>query len=331
MKNQNIQNHFSIKKATIAAALVLSQYAAWAQDAAPKASEKAGELNNILMWVFLIIIAVLLLGTSYIVSNTMRLYRDLLTESYAKEHGITLPLPSVSEAKESIFSKIWYQLTGTGAVAIEKEKDIMIEHPHDGIYELDNQLPPWWINMFYITIVFAVFYIGYYHFYHNGERGQIYEYKAAVKVGEIQKAAAAEKQANAVNENNVVALTDAKILDGAKSIFIEKCAACHGQKGEGGVGPNLTDEFWLHGGSVKNIFGTIKNGVPAKGMIAWKDQVRAADIQALASYILTLNGTNPPNPKAPQGEKYVPEAAAPAATDTTKIPAPAKTEAAKSK
>ena len=114
-------------------------------------------------------------------------------------------------------------------------------------------------------------------------------------------------QANAVNENTVAALTDQKSLAFGQEIFISKCAACHGQKGEGTVGPNMTDEYWLHGGSIKNIFRTVYNGVPDKGMISWSNQLRPSEIQAVSSYILTLKGTNPPNPKAPQGDKYVPE------------------------
>ena len=85
-------------------------------------------------------------------------------------------------------------------------------------------------------------------------------------------------------------------------IFKSFCAACHGQKGEGTVGPNFTDEYWIHGGGIQNVFKTIKYGVPDKGMIAWAAQLKPADMQKVASYILTLKGTNPPNPKAPQGE-----------------------------
>jgi cytochrome c oxidase cbb3-type subunit III len=106
-----------------------------------------------------------------------------------------------------------------------------------------------------------------------------------------------------VNENTVAALTDQQNLGVGKVIFLEKCAVCHGQKGEGGVGPNMTDDYWLHGGAIKNIFTTIKYGVPDKGMISWKEQLRPSEIQAVASYLLTLKGTNPPNPKAPQGVK----------------------------
>jgi cytochrome c oxidase cbb3-type subunit 3 len=213
-------------------------------------------------------------------------------------------------------------MTGTGAVAIENEKDILIEHPHDGIYELDNRLPPWWVNMFYVTILFSVAYLGYYHF-GGGGKLQLDEYKEEMKAGEVQKAMAADKAANAVNENNVVALKDAPALETGHKIFIEKCAACHGQKGEGGVGPNMTDDYWLHGGSIKDVFRTIVNGVPDKGMIAWNTQLRPAEIQSVASYILTMRGTNPPNAKAPQGTLVT------ATSDTTAMAKPAADTTAK--
>jgi cytochrome c oxidase cbb3-type subunit III len=309
-----MKDFFQNKKTIAALVLVLCSNFVWAaEEAAVAVSPEVGQFKDTMLWLFLGSVTALLLGAVYMVSTTMKLYRDLLSEAYAKEHGITLKPVIVEKAKDNIFSKIWYQLTGTGAVAIEREADIMLAHPHDGIYELDNKLPPWWVNMFYITIVFAVAYIGYFHFYQDGERGQLYEYKEAMKEGEVLKALAADRDANSVNETNVVASTKPTDLDAGKAIFIEKCAACHGQKGEGGVGPNMTDEYWLHGGSIKNVFGVVKNGVPAKGMIAWKDQLRPAQIQAVSSYILTLKGTNPPNAKAPQGEKYqeVVDAAAP--------------------
>ena len=247
--------------------------------------------------------------------------QDIVLTAIAKEEGRdVINIIKEQAAKETWFDKVKFQLFGTGAVAIEKEQDIMIDHPHDGIFELDNKLPPWWVSMFYATIVFAVVYFAYYHFFDIG-KGQIAEYKEEMRKGDILKAQAAEHQANMVNENSVVEVTEKVGLDQGKDIYIGKCAVCHGQKGEGGVGPNMTDDYWLHGGDIKKVFAVVKNGVPEKGMIAWKDQLRAVDMQNVSSYILTLRGTNPPNPKAPQGEKYVPgEAGATSgvAVDSTK-------------
>lgn len=319
------------KQHIIAAALWLfSATAALAADPAPAAkAATTDQLGNTMQWLFLGAIGVLTAVVAYVVMQTMHLYQDLLSTAIAKEQGKEVAEVILERAKtnQSWLDKVRFQLFGTGAVAIEKEADIMIDHPHDGIYELDNRLPPWWVSMFYATIIFAVGYLAYYHYFYP-DQNMLAEYKESVRKADILKADVAERQANLVNEKSVVALTDKKDLSAGQDIFVGKCAACHGQKGEGGVGPNMTDEYWLHGGSIKNIFSTVKYGVPDKGMISWQGQLSAKEIQNVSSYILTLKGTNPPNPKAPQGTIYTPEAggadSTAAKTDTTKVAAPAK-------
>jgi len=186
----------------------------------------------------------------------------------------------------------------TKAVPIERESEILFDHEYDGIRELDNQLPPWWVYMFYATIVFAVFYMWYYHINQDG-KVQENEYKQELVDAEILMKQMSEK----VNENTATLLTDASRVSKGAEIYTQNCKACHGAKGEGTVGPNLTDDYWLHGGDIKQIFKTIKYGVPQKGMISWQAQLSPSQIQEVASYITTLRGTNPPNPKDPQGEK----------------------------
>jgi cytochrome c oxidase cbb3-type subunit 3 len=115
-------------------------------------------------------------------------------------------------------------------------------------------------------------------------------------------------RADLVDEKSVVTLTDEAALDKGKTIFISYCAACHGTQGEGGVGPNMTDNYWIHGGDIKDLFRVVKYGVPEKGMISWKSQLSPVQMQQVSSYILTLVGTNPPNQKEPQGELYEPAA-----------------------
>lgn len=302
-----MKNYIKIIASTSALLLFSTALIAQTTVKAAVKTDGAQEFTHIIQLVFFGAIAALAITSAWLALRTINMYRDMLTVANAKLEGREIPIeeptPSVVEG---FLSKIWYQLTGTGAVAIEKEKDILIDHPHDGIYELDNQLPPWWVNMFYITIVFSIGYFAYYHYFDAGKL-QLDEYKDEMRIGEIQKIVAADLQANAVNENTVIALTDQKSLASGQEIYIAKCAACHGQKGEGTVGPNMTDEYWLHGGSIRNLFHTVYNGVPDKGMIAWNSQLRPSEIQAVSSYILTLKGTNPPNPKAPQGDKYVPE------------------------
>lgn len=203
---------------------------------------------------------------------------------------------------EAFSFDVWWKSL-TGAVPLEKEEVILLSHNYDGIRELDNHLPPWWKYLFYATIVFSIFYMLDYHVWKSSPL-QEDEYLQEVSVAEKQIEAFQAKNANSIDESSVKLLvTDTKAVAKGKEVFAGNCVACHGALGEGGVGPNLTDEYWLHGGTVKDIFKTIKNGVPEKGMISWKATLKPNQMQDVANYILSLVGTNPPNGKAPQGEK----------------------------
>ena len=280
------------------------------------------------------------------------------------------------------------------------EKDVLMDHDYDGIQELDNDLPPWWLWLFYITIAWAVIYMIHYHVLRTGD-SQITEYHKEMdpnwtpaqdarqagsglfyhspfynskgdmtprlrqerKLAELKaaeekaKLAAADKgeesatgsaditslsfdellkaamrKADPANleklqtafpeiyasldqkpaegagsskpaEPKIEALTDAASLGEGKAIYTKNCASCHGNEGQGGIGPNFTDDYWLHGAGMNNVVHTINNGVPAKGMISWKPILKEDEILKVASYILSLHGTNPPNPKKPQGDK----------------------------
>jgi len=193
----------------------------------------------------------------------------------------------------------------TDSVPIEQEEEIMTDHSYDGIHELDNNLPPWWVWGFYGTIIFAFVYLMYFQF--MGGPNSTQEYIAEVEQAEVEKAAFMATMANSIDETNVTLIADAGRLEKGKSIFVTNCAACHGESGgsmPGGVGPNLTDEYWIHGGGISDLFKTIKYGVPTKGMISWESQLSPSQIQDVSSYILSLVGTNPPNAKEPQGELY---------------------------
>lgn len=221
-----------------------------------------------------------------------------------KEHGIEV----MKEVKlldktpwwKKVYDKSW------NLVPVEKEKDILLDHNYDGIRELDNVLPPWWVAMFWICVFYGFGYLSYYHIWDKGLSSRE-EYAAEVEYAEVQVAQFLAKQADQVDENNVAIVEDDNKLALGEAVYLANCAACHGQKGEGGIGPNMTDKYWIHGGHINDLFKTIKYGVPAKGMIAWKSQLRPSDIQNVASYILTMQGTNPPNGKAPQGELYEPK------------------------
>lgn len=198
---------------------------------------------------------------------------------------------------------------------MDEEKTIELDHEYDGIRELDNRLPPWWLYGFYVTIIFAVIYLYRFHVAHSAPLSAE-EFSISMKKAEEQKEAYLKKAANSVDENTVKLLTDQKDLDAGKAIFTTICKTCHGDNGQGIVGPNLTDDYWLHGGSINNVFRTIKYGVPEKGMKSWKDDYSPMQIAQLASYIKSLHGTNPPNAKAPQGELYKEDGAAKGADST---------------
>lgn len=186
---------------------------------------------------------------------------------------------------------------------VEQEAQIDLGHDYDGIRELDNRLPPWWLYGFYATIIFGAIYLWRHQVSHTAP-SSIEEYTIAVQDAEREKAAYLKKAANNVDENNVHIIADAGALAAGKSVFQQNCAACHGKAGEGLVGPNLTDDYWLHGGSIADIFKTVKYGWPDKGMRSWKDDLSAAQIAQVSSYIKTLYGTHPSNAKEPQGEIF---------------------------
>ncbi len=196
----------------------------------------------------------------------------------------------------------------------EQEAQIDLGHEYDGIRELDNRLPPWWLYGFYITIIFACIYLWQHHVSHSAPSSEE-ELVIDMREAAEQQQAYLKKAANSVDENTVKLISDAALLENGQKIFIQNCAACHGKEGEGMVGPNLTDDYWLHGGSIQDIFKTIKYGWPDKGMKSWKDDLSPAQIAQVASFIKHLHGTNPPNPKEKQGELYV-ETATPSGKDS---------------
>lgn len=202
--------------------------------------------------------------------------------------------------RSSFAGRVYFLMRGDATLVTGKAKDeIHSHHDFDGIQEYDNDLPPWWKTMFYVSIVFAVGYMLHFHVFNTGAL-QTEEYEAEMEQAALFAAKNAEDP-NAVTDYKV--LTEAAALESGKSIYAQNCAACHGPEGQGTVGPNLTDEYWLHGGDVNDIFKTVKFGVPAKGMVPWQGKLTKDQILEVSSYILSLQGTNPPNAKEPQGEK----------------------------
>ena len=204
----------------------------------------------------------------------------------------------VKEKKASVLSKINQLLTKS--TPIEREKDIMFDHDFDGIKELDSKIPPWFAWLFILTIIFAAYYMIDYHIVGSGQV-MAEEYNAEVQAASLEREALIKSGAF-VNEETVTLMTDDSALDAGKTIFQNNCVACHAADGGGIVGPNLTDDYWIHGGGIKNVFKVIKYGVVEKGMIAWQTQLNPNQMQEVASYVWSLQGTTPANPKQPEGE-----------------------------
>ncbi len=202
-------------------------------------------------------------------------------------------------------------------------QDHLLDHEYDGIQEYDNPLPRWWVLLFWATILFSPLYIVFYHF-GPGEL-EIDRYDAAM-VSFYDQQATELLAMGEVSDQLLAGLQgDAAMMKGAKKVFQNKCAACHGMLGEGGIGPNLTDPYWLHGGRLEQVYTVVSEGVPSKGMLSWKRQLRPAELLAVSSFVGTLAGSEPPNPKAPQGTLYeAPPATAPVAAGEV-APEPAAT------
>jgi cytochrome c oxidase cbb3-type subunit 3 len=265
-----------------------------------------GGLSSTTFYLFVTVIVTEIIAILFLVFSIRRMYTDLLPQKTAV-------------VKKSTATHWWANLDKkifTKAIPVEREADFLLDHDYDGIKELDNALPPWWKYGFYITIMIAVIYIFNFHVFGSG-KNPTEEYAVEMEEAKAQKEIFEASNKDKIDENNVP-MADAAGLTSAKEIFTTKCWPCHGKLGEGGAGPNLTDNYWLHKGSLNDIFLTIKNGYPDKGMQSWAKDFTPKEISFLASYIKTLRGTNPPNAKAPQGDLFADEVVAVAATDTAK-------------
>jgi len=253
-------------------------------------------LNNIILITAAIVLLAGILAILKLSLGLLELQRIKVLQELGED-----PEEIVKIVRESKLKKFndWFW----SRVPERSEAEMDLGHEYDGIRELDNSLPPWWVYLFYGTIIFAGIYLYIYEFSAD-EWSSIKEYQMELEEAEEIKMAYLDRMANAVNETNVKLLTDEADLAVGKEIFISQCASCHGQLGEGMVGPNFTDPYWVHGGGIKNIFKTIKYGVPAKGMISWQGQLKPAAMQKVSSYIITLEGTDPPNQKGREGKLW---------------------------
>lgn len=259
---------------------------------------------------FLGVFLFLLVAIEIVVSAVDRVTYSMLTDEQRKKLEEAQSVPFT----ESKFYLYWSQKL-TRSKEIEEEADVMLDHDYDGIKELDNVLPPWWVALFYITIIFGVVYMIRFHVINEYDQASEFEREMELAQAEIDKHKLSSP--DVFDINNMELLTDAESLNIGKTLFDNQCAACHKNDGGGSIGPNLTDEYWILGGSLKDIYNTIaEGGREGKGMIPWKTTLKPAQMQKLASYIITLQGTNPPDAKAPEGDKYVAEVTAETAEPT---------------
>ncbi|MGI9190997.1 MAG: cbb3-type cytochrome c oxidase N-terminal domain-containing protein [Chitinophagaceae bacterium] len=286
-----------------------------AQDAAAAAVDTVPMVLDMEATVFWILLGVLVFEFVVILVLCFILYTFLVRK------GLIQPFQSVMPKWLQ-----WNTMMGSDK-PIEKEAEQLIDHDYDGIQELDNGMPPMLKYIFIGTILFAVYYWTDYHVI-KASPLSIAEYEAQIEQGEQDRLEYIKKAGASVDENSVTLLADASMIGGGEKIYVQNCVACHGDKGQGGVGPNLTDPYWIHGGDIHSIFKTIKYGVPEKGMRSWQSEIKPADMQAVVSYIITAFGNkNVAGGKAPQGDLY--SAAAPAAgADSSKTSAPADSNSA---
>ncbi|RYC50598.1 cbb3-type cytochrome c oxidase N-terminal domain-containing protein [Flagellimonas olearia] len=257
---------------------------------------------------FLLLVLMILIAIELILSSIENIMFQTLSEEGKEKY-----LASKSKKLEWKWAKDLYQRL-TRTKSMEREGEIIMDHNYDGIRELDNVLPPWWVYLFYGTIIFGVIYLVRFHVV--GEYTQAEEYDQEVAAAKIEIEEYKKNAKDLVDASTVELLTDASDLGAGEKIFTTNCVACHMADGGGGIGPNLTDDHWILGGGIKNVFNTIsEGGRDGKGMVAWKQSFKPAEIAQVASYVISLGGTTPANPKAPEGDVWVdPDAPEPAQT-----------------
>lgn len=256
-----------------------------------------------LILLFLLLVLLFLIAIEGIVSTLDNiLYQSLDEEGKARY-----------DAKRTAPSKLGLWINNTykkllDSKPVESEGEIILDHNYDGIKELDNNLPPWWLYGFYATIIFAFVYMLRYHVFNADDQFAEYdiEYAEANKAIEEYKKTAK----NLVDVNTVEVLTETADLNAGKKIFETNCVACHMADGGGGIGPNLTDKHWILGGGIKNVFNTIsEGGRDGKGMVSWKANLKPIEMAQVASYVLQFQGTTPANPKEAEGDIWVDDSA----------------------
>lgn len=311
----------SNKAGMLLSALLLSSSFLFAQDAGT--GTVAGSSKSIAGMepsTFYIMVTVLFLELLVIIALLINIKFLLKQEKVRMAAPVTEEEKVIAEKEKANHLSWWDRFNKLRPVSQEAELDL--GHDYDGIRELNNRLPPWWLYGFYLCIIFAVVYLWRFHVSHTGPSSKE-EFETSIAKADLRVKEYLKKKGDAVDENTVKMLTAAEDIAAGKAIFTDpsKCPACHGTDGGGNaVGPNLTDDYWIYGGNIKDIFKTIKYGTN-KGMRSWKDDLSAKQMAQVSSYVKSLKGTKPANPKDPQGDLYKEETAAPVADTATKKPA----------
>ncbi|MEN5436290.1 cbb3-type cytochrome c oxidase N-terminal domain-containing protein [Sphingobacterium faecium] len=273
-------------------------------------SISSGNIYQNILIIVLVVVMLALLASALMVNKAMRSILRITMPEILKEEQVT------KIRKKESRKASWNKLLGLRPIS--EEKDLIIDHEYDGIKELDNPIPIWFNALFYSTMTFAVVYILIYHVFGWG-LNQNQEYAQEMEKAEIAKQEYLAQAANLIDESSVV-YNESKVAAG-HAVFQANCVACHGGAGEGGIGPNLADRFWLHGGEIKDIFKTVKYGVPDKGMVPWEQTLTPGQIAEVSSYIISIRDTKPANPKEPQGTEvtYATADAKATTADSTKV------------
>ncbi|HIY77141.1 MAG TPA: c-type cytochrome [Candidatus Sphingobacterium stercorigallinarum] len=275
----------------------------------------AGNVFADILYISILIVMIAILAAALSINQAMRSVLRLTNPKVLKEEQ------NAATARRIVRKKYWSDAWNyfMGLKPIEQEKSLIIDdHQYDGIVELDNPIPVWFNALFYSTVVFAVAYLLIYHVLGWG-LNQDQEYENEMARAELAKKEYLSKTANLFDEHTIEPDESGSLARNGEPLFATNCAACHGMVGEGGIGPNLTDRFWIHGGEIKDVFRTIKYGVPEKGMVPWEQTLTPGQIAELSNYILSLRDTRPPNAKGAEGVEV-------AAYENERNPAPANGE-----